>query len=40
MKLDASFFRWLRFFVQVLKMLVNTFGDDDEKIELKKNGFE
>jgi len=39
MKLDSSFFRWLKFAIALFKLFVTNFGDDDEITELKKNGF-
>lgn len=39
MTLGTDFFKWFKFVFSCIKLLIEIFGKEEDKEELKKNGF-
>ncbi len=40
MKIDNNFFQWLAFAIRVIRILIEMFGDDNEKEAARNNHIE
>lgn len=40
MQLGSDFFKWFKLLVAIIKLLIETFGNDNDKTELRKNHIE
>lgn len=39
MTFGATFFKWFRAVIEIVKILARIFGDESDQVDLKKNGF-